>query len=142
MFCHNFSKVLQDIIRIDRVSWLNLSKNRLGDTGVADLSKSIRRFNFLVHLDVSSNCISPKGFKSLGNAISLNNSITELNVSTLPCGSFKNRIDASSFFAALEDPLSVLQCLNVAGTSLGVDGALAIFSALICKIDNLYVNSL
>jgi len=119
----------------DRLSSLDLSKNNLRDEGIAELSKPLRCCKFLVSLNVSSNFISPKGFLHLSIALSRNESLCILNVSTQN-GLNRNRLQklGGQYMTSLLGTL--IQVLNLNSTSLGDQGVNVIFENLAHRIEN------
>lgn len=56
------AEVLKDILMHNsHFYYVNLSKNSLGDEGLIAIIKAITRNHNLIHLDVSSNRITPHG---------------------------------------------------------------------------------
>lgn len=106
------------------ISWLNLSKNHLRDSGLAELSRCIKFMPALCKLDVSSNEVTPKGIEPLGKALRNNHSVSFLNLSTLD-GMYRNRVGAKggrSFSELLGRQFNVLQALIFNNTALGDSG--------------------
>ena len=63
----------------------------IGDSGLKTLAPAIAHNKSLVFLNLSQNALSPKSGESIGEIVSLNESLIELNLSSLQ-GSTKNRL--------------------------------------------------
>jgi len=58
-------------------------KNMLKDSGIAHLCKAFRVSRSVVHLNVASNCLSPKGMSILFDSLQHSLSITSIAVGNL-----------------------------------------------------------
>lgn len=104
-------------------AFVNLSRNLLGDQGVVTLVTLLANCVNLVHLDVSSNDISPVGAQQALSVLSSHKSLTSLDLSSHE-GLHRNRLN----FPGAESLRNYLQAsalptnVNVGGTALGPEG--------------------
>ena len=104
-------------------AYVNLSRNLLGDKGVAVLVRQLANCVNLVHLDVSSNDMSPAGAQQALSVLSSHKSLTSLDLSSHE-GLHRNRLNLPgaealrAYLQASPFPTHV----NVTGTALGSEG--------------------
>eukprot|EP00826_Nyctotherus_ovalis_P029844 TRINITY_DN2367_c0_g2_i1.p2 TRINITY_DN2367_c0_g2~~TRINITY_DN2367_c0_g2_i1.p2 ORF type:complete len:338 (+),score=63.72 TRINITY_DN2367_c0_g2_i1:433-1446(+) len=118
------SKVLANLMKATRViSSLDLSRNPIGDKGIADLSQALKYSFSLVHLDLSSTNLGPKGGSRLFKGLAVNESITHLNVSSHK-GLYRNKLGTKGLkkIVAVLKNNRVLAILNVAGNAIRAEG--------------------
>ena len=67
----NCAKYLVQVLmmQVNKIARTEIGKNNLRDEGIIELAKCFKFTKSLVHLDVCSNEISPKGIKVLTQAI-------------------------------------------------------------------------
>ena len=110
---------LSDAIKVNTVlTNLHLSGNRTGDSGAGFLSDAIKVNTVLTKLDLSVNRIGDSGAASLSDAIKVNTVLTNLNLSG-------NEIGASGagFLSDAIKVNTVLTNLNLSGNWIGASGA-------------------
>ena len=112
-------------------AYLYLGKNSIKDAGAIDLLINIKNSNFIVHLDVSSNDISPEGSKKILKMIEKNESLISFDISSHE-GLHRNRLctEGAESLQRLLAFNKVLLYLNVSGTSLGPEGCLLMIKGL------------
>lgn len=116
----------------DRLAVLDLHKNNLGDAGVKLLLPSIAKSRTLIHFNIASNDITNDGMMALFSGMLRNESLTELNVSTME-GIARNRI---SLLGVLEIKRMLqnnkfISILDISSLGIGNDGFDLICDALI-----------
>ena len=85
-------KILAKIIKTsDRISYLNLTRNNIGDKGLELLANALSNSKTLVALNLTSNSISHKGADKLFKILDKQESLIYLNVSSVE-GTNRNRI--------------------------------------------------
>ncbi|CAI2379180.1 unnamed protein product [Moneuplotes crassus] len=111
------------ILATPNISRLNLTGNRLGNSGVIALSNAIAKNKSIISLNLSSNEIRAEGAKVLLKSIEGNNSIIELNISSIGMDT-KNRIRALGIkpFTSLLQNNKIMTFLNVSGNNIGKEG--------------------
>ena len=67
----------------DKIAYLNLRKNNLGDMGIKAIMKTVGKSRSLMHLDVSSNNIGHKGAKRVFKALAENQSLISLAIGSV-----------------------------------------------------------
>ena len=103
----------------DRISRLNLSKNKFGDQGIELLVNAVKDSISLVSLDISSNSISYKGGQIIFSVFIHQKSIIDLNLASHE-GINRNRLTSKgikNIVKFLENNLFV-ETLNLSGNSL------------------------
>ena len=119
------------IIKEDRISILNLSKNNIGNKGAILLSNAIRKNNSLVSLNLTSNCITSKGGEHLLNSLINQQSLIEFNINSCE-GINRNRIS----FLGIKNIEKVLfynlflENFCVSGNGIKNEGLIFIFNGL------------
>ena len=83
------SKIIGNIVERGGNSQLILSRNRLGDSGLSLLSRSVAKSNELVYLDISNNSLTFRGIQALFHHLKQNYSLVEVNLASRH-GPFKN----------------------------------------------------
>ncbi|KAL9975260.1 hypothetical protein ACROYT_G012404 [Oculina patagonica] len=105
---------------------LNLSENRIGDSGAGSLSEALTVNTTLAHLNLGVNEIGGSGAGFLSEALRVNTTLTNLNLAA------NNIVDYGA--RSLSDALTVnttLAELNLNDNKIGVFGAGALSKALI-----------
>ena len=106
----------------DTVTKLNLSRNKITDTGA---SKCIKYNKSLKEIDVSKNNISNIGLTEMASAIKSNKALQSLNVSFNSISD----VGAIAISECVKDN-NVLQALNLSHNGISDDGAVAISECL------------
>ncbi|KAJ8601685.1 hypothetical protein CTAYLR_003170 [Chrysophaeum taylorii] len=97
---------------------LNLRWNRIGDDGVAAISRALEVNNTLVDLDLWDNGIGAKGAASLGEALARNHTLATLSLWDNPIGDD----GVVAIAAALDETNAALSSLDLTNTNLGPRG--------------------
>lgn len=126
------TKVLAIILySTDRIARLNLSKNKIGDKGLALICDSISSSTSLVCLNITSNSITPKGGDYLFSMLIHQKSLIEVNASSVE-GINRNRISFEGL-TKIEHVLkhnSYIEFLNLSGNSIKNKGFKYIINGL------------
>ena len=126
------TKVLAIILySTDRIARLNLSKNNIGDKGLALICDSISSSTSLVCLNITSNSITPKGGDYLFSMLIHQKSLIEVNASSVE-GINRNRISFEGL-TKIEHVLkhnSYIEFLNLSGNSIKNKGFKYIINGL------------
>ena len=127
------AQVIADLVHSQRITRLDLSKNRLKDEGVAALASALAANTSLVHLNLASNEITAKGIQVLcERGLSGNETLVSLDLSSID-GLSRNRLThlGGTYLADLvKQPESNIQILKLSGTSLGNRGLDHLLEAL------------
>lgn len=80
------------IMKTDKIRYLDLKKNRIGDNGIIILMHAAKRSQSLYHLNLASTDITERGIKRICTSLIKNESVVSLS---LGCneGIYKNRIN-------------------------------------------------
>eukprot|EP00347_Sterkiella_histriomuscorum_P022892 403336765 len=128
----NFAKYM---LKNQHVSTYDLSRNKLGDEGVVNLSNSLPYQSHIIKLNLSNNALSHKGTDYLFAQLIANNSIIDLNLDSNE-GPSKNLIGPKgsqmikTYFIETQNTC-VLNHLSLKSCSLGNRGAKVIAQGLI-----------
>ena len=127
----NSSIVLSKILSKSKIfSYIDLSKNKLGDIGIKNIVKNLLFNNEIVHLDISSNDISQSGISDILYFLSKHSSLYSLNLSSHQF-LYRNKIGVcENLFKLLK--CSTLSYLNLSGTNIGSEG----FKYIILGLEN------
>lgn len=114
-----------------RLNKVSLAQNKLLDRGASRVAKIIRDCRDIIHLDVSSNGITPIGFSDIFMSLYRNNTIISLNLSSSDrCHRNKLGTKGAKDLADLLKVSWYLQYLNLSSTGLCNEGAKMIFDSL------------
>ena len=104
---------------------LNLSENKIGDSGVTFLAKVLTSNNSLTNLKLKSNKIGASGADSLSTALTVNSSLSSLDL-------MGNKLTdrGAAFLSEVLKVNSSLTDLNLSSNSIGDSGALSLSKAL------------
>lgn len=116
----NSAQAIADIIQNNKsIKRVYIGKNKFFDEGIIILSKVLKLGSNIIHLDVSSNGITWKGFNTLIDALMNNNTLVSLNLSS------KDRSQRNKLATKGAEKLAefikgsvYLQFLNVSSTAL------------------------
>ncbi len=106
------------------LSDLFLSANRMGDKGTEVLANGLLQCN-LKRLDLTDNCIGPRGAKALAEMLLMNTTLENMNLSF----NYLGDVGAIAMADAL-DCNSTLRCLSLRHIHMGNDGAQAFATKL------------
>jgi Ran GTPase-activating protein (RanGAP) involved in mRNA processing and transport len=119
----NSAKAIHEIFNTNKlIKRVYLGRNKLQDTGAQIIALALQEADNLVHLDISSNLISPLGFKPIFDAL-YNNTIVSLDLSSTD-RSCRNKLGVKGA-EMLRDLLQwskFIQFLNVSSTALMNNG--------------------
>ena len=116
---------ISNIIREGALVSLNLSYNKLGESGVCEISKALQASLTLQDLCLSNNAIGPSGIQSIAVVLCHNRSLVSLNLA-------ENNIDdggAYEISKALQVN-STLKKLLLSRNAIAVNGAISLANAL------------
>lgn len=101
-----------------KISYLDISKNPIGQAGIDDLSLGLRMSMNLIHIDVGSCGLNDKGAETLFDALTTNESITSLSMSD--SNEHRNKLTSKAWTAmkAMLSENKTLSILNLTNTSL------------------------
>ena len=101
-------------------TYIDLSKNKLGDSGIKNIVQALLSNKDIVHLDISSNDISQPGMSEIIFFLSKHSSLYSLDLSSHQF-LYRNKVGVcENFYKLLKCP--TLVHLNLSGTSLGSEG--------------------
>lgn len=118
------AEAVADILRASNYfAFIYLSKNLFKDEGVIKIAKSLLASLSVVHLDISSNEISPEGAKDLFDILNGHHSLASIDISSHE-GLHRNRLCTigSKALSNLIKNSQVLTCLNLSSTCIGPEG--------------------
>ena len=116
--------MLKSLIKINKgIGSLDLRKNTLGDSGIAELSQTLKYSNSLVSVDFSSNELGPKGGSELFKALAVNESITGVDISSQE-GLHRNHVGGRGLKRLVQvlQFNKILSILNLSGNTIKVEG--------------------
>ena len=113
-------QALVKILPKPQIAYINLSKNKLTDKGLALICRALLPSLNLVSLDLSSTDLSPGGSEEVLDLLSKHKSLHSLNLSSHQC-LYRNKIGSCESLIKLAQS-QTLTYLNLAGTSLGNEG--------------------
>ena len=128
----NSAKAVVEIIHInDKIKKLYLGQNKLLDFGAILLSRAFKVSTNIIHLDLSSNGITWRGFSSLFGWLQNNNTIVSLNLSSKD-RSQRNKlaVKGAEKLAEFLKKSWYIQFLNISSTALCNDGCQIVLKAL------------
>lgn len=107
-----------------KLNKIYLGKNKLLDKGANNISKLIKDWENLIHLDISSNGISSVGFKDIFASLYSNITLVSLNLSSSD-RSHRNKLGpkGAKELAKLLRHSVYIQFLNLSSTALWNEGA-------------------
>ena len=132
---HSLSLMLGEFSRHDEacpagvlqgVTYLDISRNNIGDDGIARLATALQANTTMQILDVSGNDgITVNGAKSLGKALSVNSSLEELNIRSTSIGD-----EGVAHIANALQTNTTMKVLNVSKCGISCKGAESLARAL------------
>ena len=125
-------KVIADAVRNNPAFCkLTLAKNILGDTGAIIVVRTLARALNIIHLDLSSNSISPEGAMDVLKVVTTHGSLVSFDISSQE-GLHRNRLGPQGALAVVHllKRNRLLWILNISGTALGNDGLEAIVDGI------------
>ena len=136
------AKVIGEVLKSNvNFSRVELGKNMIGDAGIIQLANNLLKNLNIVHLDLSSNCLTPEGTRDFLTLIANHGSLSSIDISSHE-GLNRNRLCAygAEPFATILKQNALLSMLNLAGTSLGVEGIVYIAEGLYENSSVVYLN--
>jgi len=116
---------LAHILAFDRCDRVDLSWNKLGNTGLHHIARSLGSAMALRSLNLTANGLGPPSGRDLAMALKSNKSLRELNLA------FNSiRAEGAASLAAALTFNSTLETLNIRSNGIGTDGAIALAGAL------------
>lgn len=114
-----------------KIRRIYLGKNKLYDKGAELIAKLIKESENLIHIDISSNCVTHIGFRSIFQSLLNNNTIVSLNLSSTDM-SQRNRLGTkgAKMLTRLMKCSPYIQYLNVSSTALCNEGAKILLEGL------------
>lgn len=101
-------------------SYINISRNKIGDLGMKYITKSLLNNDSIVHLDISSNDLSQVGCSQVLELLCKHPSLHSLDLSSHQF-LYRNKIGAcEKLFKLIRVP--TLAYLNLSGTNIGSEG--------------------
>jgi len=100
-----------------------LSKNPIGDEGIADISQALKYSLSVVYIDLSSINLGPKGGSHLLKGLAVNESITHLNIASHK-GLYRNKLGAKGLkkIVPVLRNNKVLAIINITGNAIRAEG--------------------
>ena len=116
---------ISNIIREGALVSLNLSYNKLGESGVCEISKALQANSTLQDVNLSNNAIRPTGIQSIAAALCQNHSIVSLSLA-------ENDIDDGGAYEISKtlQVNSTLKKLLLSDNAIEVNGAISLANAL------------
>ena len=116
-FANTLSKIL---CRSNYFSYIDISRNKIGDDGMKKIVKSVLSSYDTVHLDISSNDLSQSGCGKVLELLSKHETLYSLDISSHQFV-YKNKVGPN------ENLMKILKCptlayLNLSGTNIGSEG--------------------
>lgn len=123
--------LLQVIWDQKKYFYLDLSLNRLSDSGATFVAEYIKSRPPIIHLDLRSNCILVKGAISIFQALEDNDTIVSLDFSAID-GIDRNKIGTQGcrFLSQLLQKNDIISHLNLSMSGISADGCLFLSTAL------------
>lgn len=123
--------LLQVIWEQKKYFYLDLSLNRISDSGAAFLAEYIRSRPPIIHLDLRSNCILVKGATSIFNALEENDTVVSLDFSAID-GIDRNKIGTQGCrsLSNLLQKNEIISHLNLSMSGISAEGCLFLSTAL------------
>jgi Ran GTPase-activating protein (RanGAP) involved in mRNA processing and transport len=135
------SKLATVMLLNKKIAHLNLRFNILKDAGASVLGQVLQRTESLIHLDISQNCLLPKGCASLLRSLLKNNSVCSLALGNYE-NTNKNRLGEEGLEALVQLLVrsSILMFLDIRSLVLGQKGTTRLSRGLKASRNLVYLN--